>query len=166
MSTIGVLQIGLLDPIMMMFRAMGTFFSPLLDATIGSAGGVTEELGAGTFLTDALPENSWHKRHLYRTASADAFALHPAGHYLTIRAKEPAAGKGEPWKKDNRSDRKRTCRSMRSRHHPNAPRGAGRSFAMPKQGRERIQTRFRDAEHPTTYHFDFTSSIFPGHLSL
>lgn len=36
MASLGALQIGLLDPIVMMYRAMSTFFAPALDAVLGS----------------------------------------------------------------------------------------------------------------------------------
>ena len=51
MSAMGALQIGLLDPIVMMYRAMATFVAPIFDAALGRAGGAAEGLGvSGTFL--------------------------------------------------------------------------------------------------------------------
>ena len=54
MSMMGALQIGLLDPIVMMYRAMATFFTPIIDTAIDSVGGVTEEIGVGVSMLDAL----------------------------------------------------------------------------------------------------------------
>ncbi|MGB5494632.1 MAG: 4Fe-4S binding protein, partial [Sedimenticolaceae bacterium] len=51
MSSMGALQIGLLDPIVMMYRAMATFIAPIFDAVLGRVDGVTEGLGSsGTWL--------------------------------------------------------------------------------------------------------------------
>ncbi len=54
MSAMGALQIGLLDPIVMMYRAMATFFAPIFDAALGRVDGVTEGLGAGGTFLDTL----------------------------------------------------------------------------------------------------------------
>jgi polyferredoxin len=51
MSAMGALQIGLLDPIVMMYRAMATVFAPIADSALGRVGAATEGLGAsGTWL--------------------------------------------------------------------------------------------------------------------
>jgi polyferredoxin len=54
MSAMGALQIGLLDPIVMMYRAMATFFAPILDLALGRVGGATESLGVDGSLFDSL----------------------------------------------------------------------------------------------------------------
>ena len=54
MSAMGALQIGLLDPIVMMYRAMATFFAPILDTALGRLGGATEGLGVDSSLLDTL----------------------------------------------------------------------------------------------------------------
>ncbi len=54
MSAMGALQIGLLDPIVMMYRAMATFFAPILDMALGRVGGATEGLGADGAWLDSL----------------------------------------------------------------------------------------------------------------
>ena len=54
MSAMGALQIGLLDPIVMMYRAMATFFAPILDTALGRVGGATEGLGVDGFFLDTL----------------------------------------------------------------------------------------------------------------
>jgi len=54
MSTMGALQIGLLDPVVMMYRAMATFFAPILDTALGRLGGATEGLGVDSAWLDAL----------------------------------------------------------------------------------------------------------------
>ena len=54
MSAMGALQIGLLDPIVMMYRAMATFFAPILDTALGRVGGATEGLGVDGSLLDTL----------------------------------------------------------------------------------------------------------------
>jgi len=54
MSAMGALQIGLLDPIVMMYRAMATIFAPIFDSALGRVDVASEGLGvSGTFL-DAL----------------------------------------------------------------------------------------------------------------
>ena len=54
MSAMGALQIGLLDPIVMMYRAMATFFAPILDIALGRLGGATEGLGVDSAWLDTL----------------------------------------------------------------------------------------------------------------
>jgi polyferredoxin/formate hydrogenlyase subunit 6/NADH:ubiquinone oxidoreductase subunit I len=54
MSAMGALQIGLLDPVVMMYRAMATFFSPLSDAAVDAIGGTAEGIGADTQWLDTL----------------------------------------------------------------------------------------------------------------
>ena len=54
MSAMGALQIGLLDPIVMMYRAMATFFAPILDTVLGRVGGATEGLGVDGAFLDTL----------------------------------------------------------------------------------------------------------------
>ncbi len=54
MSAMGALQIGLLDPIVMMYRALATFFAPISDAAVGRVGGAAEQLGAGVAWLDSL----------------------------------------------------------------------------------------------------------------
>jgi ferredoxin len=54
MSAMGALQIGLLDPIVMMYRAVATFFAPILDLLFGRVGGASEALGADSAWLDAL----------------------------------------------------------------------------------------------------------------
>ena len=54
MSAMGALQIGLLDPIVMMYRAMATFFAPILDTALGRVGGATEGLGVNGSFLDTL----------------------------------------------------------------------------------------------------------------
>jgi polyferredoxin len=54
MSAMGVLQIGLLDPIVMMYRAMATFVSPISDAAVGGIGSAAEDTGADTGWLDSL----------------------------------------------------------------------------------------------------------------
>jgi polyferredoxin/formate hydrogenlyase subunit 6/NADH:ubiquinone oxidoreductase subunit I len=54
MSAMGALQIGLLDPIVMMYRAMATFFAPILDTALGRVGGATEGLGVDAAWLDSL----------------------------------------------------------------------------------------------------------------
>jgi len=54
MSAMGALQIGLLDPIVMMYRAMATFFAPILDTVFGRLGGATENMGVDSSLLDTL----------------------------------------------------------------------------------------------------------------
>ena len=46
MSAMGALQIGLLDPIVMMYRAMAVFFSPITDTAVSRLGGAAEGAGA------------------------------------------------------------------------------------------------------------------------
>ncbi len=47
MSAMGALQIGLLDPIVMMYRAMATFVSPISDAAVDGVGAAAEGMGGG-----------------------------------------------------------------------------------------------------------------------
>jgi len=54
MSAMGALQIGLLDPIVMMYRAMTTFFSPLTDTAVGHLAGAVEDMGGGAMFLDSL----------------------------------------------------------------------------------------------------------------
>jgi len=54
MSAMGALQIGLLDPIVMMYRAMATFFAPILDIVLGRIGGASEGLGVDGAWLDNL----------------------------------------------------------------------------------------------------------------
>ena len=54
MSALGALQIGLLDPIVMMYRGISTFAAPISDLLIDRAGGAAEGLGADTVLLDKL----------------------------------------------------------------------------------------------------------------
>ena len=54
MSAMGALQIGLLDPIVMMYRAMATFFSPITDAAVGRLGLAAEGAGGSALFLDAL----------------------------------------------------------------------------------------------------------------
>ena len=54
MSAMGALQIGLLDPIVMMYRAMATFIAPILDTALGRLGGATEGLGVDSAWLDTL----------------------------------------------------------------------------------------------------------------
>ncbi len=54
MASLGALQIGLLDPIVMMFRAVSTFVAPATDMVVSRASGGLEELGASAAFTDAL----------------------------------------------------------------------------------------------------------------
>ncbi|MBT8428604.1 MAG: 4Fe-4S dicluster domain-containing protein [Gammaproteobacteria bacterium] len=54
MSAMGALQIGLLDPIVMMYRAIATFFAPILDTMLGRIGGATEGLGVDSAWLDTL----------------------------------------------------------------------------------------------------------------
>ena len=54
MSAMGALQIGLLDPIVMMYRAMATFFAPILDAALGRVSGASEGLGMNGSFLDTL----------------------------------------------------------------------------------------------------------------
>jgi len=54
MSAMGVLQIGLLDPIVMMYRAMATFFTLIIDAATGRIGGAVESFGASVSFLDSL----------------------------------------------------------------------------------------------------------------
>ena len=54
MAAMGALQIGLLDPIVMMYRAMAVFFAPIFDGATGGLGSIAEGAGAGTALIDWL----------------------------------------------------------------------------------------------------------------
>jgi len=54
MASMGALQIGLLDPIVMMYRGVSTFFAPASDMAVGQLGGIAESAGAGVAFTDAL----------------------------------------------------------------------------------------------------------------
>ena len=54
MSAMGALQIGLLDPIVMMYRAMATVFAPIFDAALGRIDGATEGLSVSGTLLDTL----------------------------------------------------------------------------------------------------------------
>jgi polyferredoxin len=54
MSALGALQIGLLDPIVMMYRAVSTFVAPATDLVVGRTGGVLEDAGASVAFLDAL----------------------------------------------------------------------------------------------------------------
>ncbi len=54
MSAMGVLQIGLLDPIVMMHRALATFIAPISDAAIGRLGHTVDSAGANVALLNAV----------------------------------------------------------------------------------------------------------------
>lgn len=54
MSAMGALQIGLLDPIVMMYRAMATFFALIIDTATGRIGGAAEGFGASVSFLDLL----------------------------------------------------------------------------------------------------------------
>jgi polyferredoxin len=54
MSAMGALQIGLLDPIVMMYRAVATFFAPISDAAVARVGVSAEGLGGSTLFLDSL----------------------------------------------------------------------------------------------------------------
>ncbi len=54
MAALGALQIGLLDPIVMMYRAISTFFAPISDAVVSRIGGAVEGAGASAAFLDAL----------------------------------------------------------------------------------------------------------------
>ncbi len=54
MAALGALQIGLLDPIVMMYRAISTFFAPISDAVVGRIGSAVEGAGASAAFLDAL----------------------------------------------------------------------------------------------------------------
>ena len=54
MSAMGALQIGLLDPIVMMYRAMATFFAPMLDTAVGRVSGAAEGVNLSVSYLDSL----------------------------------------------------------------------------------------------------------------
>ncbi len=54
MSAMGALQIGLLDPIVMMYRALATFFAPIADSAVGRVAGAVEGSGGSVAFLDAL----------------------------------------------------------------------------------------------------------------
>jgi polyferredoxin len=54
MSAMGALQIGLLDPIVMMYRGMGTFFAPISDGALDRVGSAVEGVGASATFLDSL----------------------------------------------------------------------------------------------------------------
>lgn len=54
MSAMGTLQIGLLDPIVMMYRALGTFFAPITDAAVDRIGAAAEGVGGSALFFDSL----------------------------------------------------------------------------------------------------------------
>ncbi len=54
MAALGALQIGLLDPIVMMYRGLSTFVAPIADSTVDRVGAVVEGAGAGAAFLDAL----------------------------------------------------------------------------------------------------------------
>jgi polyferredoxin len=54
MAAMGALQIGPLDPIVMMYRALATFVAPISDAALARLGGTAEAAGAGVGWIDAL----------------------------------------------------------------------------------------------------------------
>jgi polyferredoxin len=54
MSAMGALQIGLLDPIVMMYRALATFFAPISDAAVDHVGSAAEGLSGSARLLDSL----------------------------------------------------------------------------------------------------------------
>jgi polyferredoxin/formate hydrogenlyase subunit 6/NADH:ubiquinone oxidoreductase subunit I len=54
MASMGALQIGLLDPIVIMYRGVSTFFAPASDMAVAQLGNMVEGAGAGASLVDAL----------------------------------------------------------------------------------------------------------------
>ncbi len=54
MALMGALQIGLLDPIVMMYRGFSTFFAPASDMAVAQLGGMAESAGASAALIDSL----------------------------------------------------------------------------------------------------------------
>lgn len=54
MASMGALQIGLLDPIVMMYRALAMVFAPTADLMVGRAGQGLEGMGLGATFLDAL----------------------------------------------------------------------------------------------------------------
>jgi len=54
MASLGALQIGLLDPIVLMYRGVATFIAPAFDMMLGSVGGVSTDLGLDQDFIDAL----------------------------------------------------------------------------------------------------------------
>jgi polyferredoxin len=54
MSAMGALQIGLLDPIVMMYRAMATFFALIIDTATGRIGSAAEGFGASVSFLDSV----------------------------------------------------------------------------------------------------------------
>ncbi len=54
MASLGVLQIGLLDPIVLMYRGLSTFVAPISDAVVDRGVGAAEAVGTGAEFLDGL----------------------------------------------------------------------------------------------------------------